>query len=127
MLMNAAYGSIWMNQFEDEHVADMIKRLWFYHLKHYEELDIRRAMTEVAKLFNMPPKINEFLEVVKKVKRIREDRLNFKQQDEARLLPKPERKPSSRETLEAKVKMFESIGMHAKAETYANEIRHMDM
>ncbi len=127
MLMNAAYGSIWTNQFEDEHVADMIKRLWFYHLKHYEELDIRRAMTEVGKLFSLPPKINEFLEVVKKVKRIREDRLNFKQQDEARLLPKPERKSLSREALEAKVKMFESLGLHDKAKAYAHEICHMDM
>lgn len=127
VLMTATYGALWSNQFLDDNITEALKRIWYFQLKNYAEFDIRQAMLECGRTFDMPPKPSQFIEIVQKLKRIREDRELFRKQEEQALLPKPARKPLSREALEAKVKMFESIGMHAKAEVYANEIRHMDM
>lgn len=126
-LMTATYGSLWSNQFVDEQTTEAIKRVWFFQLREFEESDLRPAILEAGKRFAYPPKPAELIEMVKNVQHRKRDREQFRIMDEKRQLPAPPKAPLTREVLQAKVKMWEKLGMTHKAEECLDEISRMDL
>lgn len=125
--MQFAYRKLWTDHLYDKETIEAAKKFWYMHLKDFYPEIIRKAIIETTNKYQYPPQPSQVVEIIKKLNNAKRDSEHFRQMDEKALLPKPSRKPLSREALEAKVKMFESLGMHAKAEAYANEIRHLDM
>jgi hypothetical protein len=119
----AIYGQLWLNQFIDEEMTEVIKRTWWMLLKDFEQIEINVAAEEVYKKFAYPPKPAQMLEILKFNRNRRKDNETFRILDEKRLLPMPQKAPDSLEVLEAKAKMWDNLGLILRATKVRDEIQ----
>lgn len=125
--MTVTYANLWTDQLYDEQMIEATKRLWYQHLKDFEPKIIQEAALEATTRCEFPPKPKEMLEIVRSKNRLY---LANKQMDEnfkMRAIEDKRPKTYSKKTLEAKVAMWEKLGMHHKAQEYRDEISRMDL
>lgn len=126
-LMSATYGGLWNEQFLDAVTTEAIKRVWYIQLKDYEPEVIQLGMIEAAKMYRFPPKPAELIEILQSLRRQAKSREDFRIMEEKRLLPAPPRLPPTREVLEAKLKMWQKLGMGQKAKEVEDVLTAMDL